>query len=396
MRREHGFSLLELTIAMGIMLGVTASVFSLMNPAQGAFAAQPEVADMQQRLRVATDTLYKDLVMAGNGAYQGSKSGSLGNYFAAVLPLRAGSVNEDPVGSFFTDRITLIYVPPTVAQTTLADHGPSLNSSEIGVNQEAGCPDVAHDPLCGFKSGMTVMMYDDSGNYDIFTITAVQANALHIQHNSDNLTYTGYDANNTKIVQASNFVYYLKTDDVTKTYQLMYYDGGLGGDVPVVDNVVGLKFDYYGEPQPPQWRPGKAVSDTTGPWTTYGPKPSAIAVAPFAAGANCIFDNDGSPTPAPALAVLGPPASALVKLTATQLTDGPWCPNATSLNRWDADLLRVRKIAVTVRVQAATSALRGPASTLFTHGGTSNGGDKWVPDQEIRFQVSPRNLNLGR
>jgi hypothetical protein len=51
---------------------------------------------------------------------------------------------------------------------------------------------------------------------------------------------------------------------------------------------------------------------------------------------------------------------------------------------------------VTLRVQAAHSALRGPAGTLFTRGGTSRGGPGFVPDQEIRFEVSPRNLNLGR
>ena len=390
MRHEHGFSLLELTIAVGLMLTVTASVFSLMNPAQGAFSAQPEVSDMQQRMRVATDTLYKDLVMAGGGAYQGSMGGSLGNYFAPVLPRRLGSTNEDGPTVFKTDTITLIYIPATIAQTTLAAHGPSLNSAEIGVNAESGCP--VGDDLCGFKSGMTVMMYDASGNYDIFTITAVQANALHIQHNSDNLTYTDYDANTTKIVQAANFVYYLNT----ATDQLMFYNGGTAADVPVVDNVVGLTFEYFGDPQPPTWRPGKAVSDTIGPWTSYGPKPSALAVAPYAAGANCVFNNDGSPVPAPALAVLGAAGTGLVKLTAAQLTDGPWCPNATSLNRWDADLLRIRKIGVTVRVQAGVASLRGPASVLFTRGGTSRGGDRWVPDQEIRFQVSPRNLNLGR
>src|SRR6185295_14523106 len=140
----------------------------------------------------------------------------------------------------------------------------------------------------------------------------------------------------------------------------------------------------------------KALIDTTGPWTSYGPKPKAIALPPFAAGENCVFINDGSPVPAPRLAALGAPGSGLVKLTAAQLTDGPWCPNATSANRWDADLLRVRKVGVTVRVQAAAAMLRGPASALFVRGGTSTGGSKWVPDQEIRFEVSPRNLNLGR
>ncbi len=383
MRRDHGFSLLELVIAMAVMLTVTASVFTLMNPAQGAFSAQPEVSDMQQRLRVGTDTLYKDLLMAGGGAYQGSMGGALTNFFAPVLPRRIGSTLEDLPTVYKTDTITVIYVPPTIAQTTLADHGPSLNSSEIGVNAEAGCP--ANDQLCGFKIGMTVMMYDASGNYDIFTITNVQGNALHLQHNSDNLTYTGYDANTTKIVQASNFVYYLNTT----SNQLMFYNGGTAADVPVVDNVVGLTFEYYGDPQPPSWvSPTKAVTDTKGPWTTYGPKPAAPGVA------NCIFD--GATPPGSVLPALGAMGSCLVKLTSAQLIDGPWCPNAASANRWDADLLRVRKIAVTLRVQAANSTLRGPAGTLFTKGGTSKGGSGYVPDQEIRFEVSPRNLNLGR
>ena len=86
----------------------------------------------------------------------------------------------------------------------------------------------------------------------------------------------------------------------------------------------------------------------------------------------------------------------MVPLTAAQLADGPWCPNGVNANRWDADLLRIRKIGVTLRVQSAVAALRGPAGVLFTNGGTSRGGSKWVPDQEIRFQVSPRNLNPGR
>ena len=83
-------------------------------------------------------------------------------------------------------------------------------------------------------------------------------------------------------------------------------------------------------------------------------------------------------------------------LTGAELTDGPWCPDAASPTRYDADLLRVRRIGVTVRVQSAAAALRGPAGALFAHPGTSQSGAKWLPDQEIHFDVSPRNLNLGR
>ena len=389
MRREHGFSLLETLIAMSLMLVVTASVFSLMNPAQGSFSAQPEVSDMQQRLRVGADALYKDLVMAGNGANQGSMSGSLVYMFAPVMPFRQGSVNDDPPGTFKTDTVTLMYVPPTFAQTSLSTQGPSLNSSEVGVNPEPGCPLNKADQLCGFEPGMTVLMYDDSGNFDVFTITNVQDQALHLQHNNDKLTYTGYNPLTTKIVQANYFEYYLKTDNANGVYQLMFYDGSGNPDVPVVDNVVGLTFDYYGDPQPP------TVKNASSPWqTTYGPAPKAIANGAWAANENCVFS--AAPVPAPKLDTLGAANSALVKLTAAQLKDGPWCPSDASANRYDADLLRIRKIAVTLRVQAAMAALRGPASALFTHGGTSNGGSKWVPDQEIRFMVSPRNLNLGR
>ena len=43
---------------------------------------EPESADMQQRLRVAADTLFKHLVMAGAGSYHGTRSGSLIHRFA--------------------------------------------------------------------------------------------------------------------------------------------------------------------------------------------------------------------------------------------------------------------------------------------------------------------------
>ena len=107
------------------------------------------------------------------------------------------------------------------------------------------------------------------------------------------------------------------------------------------------------------------------------------------------------------LATLGAPNGGLVKLNDASdpnsplLTDGPWCPGGTQTgNAFDADLLRVRKVRVTIRVQTGNAALRGAATgaadARFSNAGTSSGGYKLVPDQAIRFDVSPRNLNLGR
>jgi len=43
-------------------------------------------------------------------------------------------------------------------------------------------------------------------------------------------------------------------------------------------------------------------------------------------------------------------------------------------------------------VQIANRSYRGAAGPFFVHGGTSNGGERYVPDQEITFDVAPRNL----
>lgn len=124
------------------------------------------------------------------------------------------------------------------------------------------------------------------------------------------------------------------------------------------------------------------------PATTYGPKPVASGVA------SCTFS--AATPPAPLLPALGDGSQRLVELTEAELAGGPFCPDDGNSNRWDADLLRIRRIGVTVRVQSAAAALRGPAGALFAHPGTSQSSAKWLPDQEIHFDVSPRNLNLGR
>ena len=399
--KADGFSLVEAVIATGLMMLVTASVFGMLNPAQGAFAAEPDGADMQQRLRVGADTLTRDLVMAGAGAYLGTQAGSLSYYFAPVLPFRQGASNDDPAGTFATDRITLLSVPSTTAQTTLAvaltGNSPTPT---LTLAAETGCPRNPATGLpyleCGFTKDLSVLIFDDTGNYDMFTITSVtDASAQAVVKRPADSLNTNYPIGST-IVEASSHTYYLKTDTANHLYQLMHYDGTTNADVPVVDHLVGLTFEYFGEPDPPALR--KPITDPVGPWTSYGPKPPAPGLKPTAypAGENCTFMLDPSGAPAPRLATLGSGGPGLVPLTAAQLTDGPWCPDSTNLNRWDADLLRIRKIGVTIRVESASDALRGPASALFARAGTSRGGNRWVPDQEIRFQVTPRNLSLGR
>ncbi len=185
----------ETLIASALTMTITGAILSLVVPAEGTFQAQPEVADMEQRLRVAVDALTKDLVMSSE-----------------VLPYRTGPVNPDPAGSFFDDRITIVLTPPL---------------ETLPVSR----------------------------------------------------------------------TYYLRSADAT----LMRYDGVVT-DLPVVDHVVKLAFEHIGYPS-------------------------------------------------------------------------------------------TRRVGVTLRVEAASASLRGPAGALFTRAGTSTTAQRYVPDREVHFDVAPRNID---
>ncbi len=396
-RSDAGFSLLEVLVSTAIMLTVTGAIFTLLNPTGGMFQSQPEVVDIQQRLRIGVDTLTRDLVMAGAGAYSGSQTGSLASFFAPIQPSLQGNIAQynDPPGTYKTDAISIFYVPSTSGQTSISDPMPNV-SAELKVYGESNCPLDASGQtqnLCGFHIGDSVLIYDDTGAYDTMTITQVQDAAAHLQHNQQGDLSKAYGAN-AKVVRYQGHMYFL--DPVKR--QLVHYDG-YQTVTPVLDEVVGLAFEYYGDPQPPQMVDGNGLKSQA---VTYGPTPPAIGAQKgnWPNGENCTIMMDPSNMyQMPRLATLGAAGTGLVKLTAAQLTDGPWCPDATNANRFDADLFRIRKIRVTLRLQTGNSSLRGSlvggTNSLWTQPGTGTGA-RLVADQQVRFDVSPRNMNLAR
>lgn len=359
MRRDAGFTLTEVLISTAIMLVVTSAIFTLTNPAQGTAQAQPEVADMQQRMRMGSETLFKELVMAGAGPYQGASNGSLINFFAPILPRRTGKVSPDPTrgtASFKPDAITILYIPNTASQTTLFDPMPNV-SAELKVNKPKNCP--GSDPMCGFTEGMAIVIFDSAGNFDAFTVTEVQGAAGHLQHRGQQFSVP-YPAGS-QVTQIVSYTYYLDRN----TSQLRRYDG-IDTDVPLVDNVVDLRFEYFGDPQPPR-----------------APKPPPGM-------ANCLYDAAGNYANHP---VLAPTDGSLAILTTAMLTDGPYCGGGT--NEFDVDLLRIRKIRATMRMQVASASLRG-GRDLAGNLRTVSAAERYVPDYIVTFEVTPRNLNLSR
>lgn len=368
MNQERGYSLIEMLVSTAVMMVVVGGVFAIVNPARGTSRVQPEFADVQQRARVGADTLFKDLVMAGAGPYQGTTTGSLAKFFAPIVPYKLGRENPDPPQTFKPDALTIVYVPNTSSQTFITQDMPN-ESVEIKVDAQPNCP--IGDPLCGFTQNMSVLIFDETGAYESFEITEVQSDAMHMQHRGQRFQ-KAYGAG-TAIVQAEWSHFYWDSNQL----QLRRYDG-IATDVPILDNVVGLTFTYFGDPNPP-----------TSPAPTIGVE-------------NCIIDASGNPK-LPVLTLGAGALSAagsLVELDAeTLFTQGDLCPlgaDPDGTNVFDADLYRIRKIGVRLRVQASDPTLRLTDTRLFARPGTGRAADGFVPDYELRFEVSPRNLNLMR
>jgi hypothetical protein len=239
---------------------------------------------------------------------------------------------------------------------------------------------------------MTVLAIGPHGRFDLFSVSAVLGQALTLQHNTRDSAYV-YPAG-TALVEASSRTFLLRPDPAADQAQLVRYDGGASGDVPVVDHVAALSFSYYATPLPPVVL--KPPTSTDGPWVTYGPRPPVVSDQPtlYPPGENCAFQLDGSALPTARMPALG--GGLLVELSIAQLNDGPWCPDATDPNRFDADLLRVRRIVATVRVEASSASLRHVSGAMFSRPGTAARADRSVSDVEHRFDIAPPNLEPGQ
>jgi hypothetical protein len=184
--------------------------------------------------------------------------------------------------------------------------------------------------------------------------------------------------------------YHLKQDS-EGIWQLMQYDGH-ASDQPAVEDVIALRVEYFGDAEPPV----ASITERGDVRVTYGAVPPPLSVDDpgdsWGAGENCTIANAGGQYTA-RLQTIGPPGITL--LSPAVLVDGPWCPDASHAFRFDADLLRVRRVRVHVRLQASRP-FRGLAGSLFTNGGSA--GDPWryVPDEAVTLDIAPRNVNVAR
>lgn len=353
--RDDGFTLVEVLLASVLMLMVAAVVVAYFASQTALAQAQPDAADVQQRARAAADVLARDLATAGGWAAHGGVEGMLACCLPSVQPRRIGLRSPHPAGTARGDVLTIVRLASGAIPTRLRE---PLMGNVLALENGAECPSAR--PLCGLEEDDTAVIFDLEGRHDFVLIgppgvngtaplTPRQAGAPHV------FPAGSYAA------AAETRTYYF--DPVAR--QVRQYDGHLS-DVPVVDEVVAARFEYWGE----------------------AGIPARLRLETGVAG--CWFDADGLPRFGGAVAPAGAP---LVMLALEDLRDGPWC--GAGENRFDADLLRIRRVRAVVRVSATPDAARGTGAQ-FVRAGSATRALRLVPDFEVIVDVAPRNLNGDR
>ena len=350
--RQAGFTLVECLVACAITAVLAASLLSVVALHATIARTHPERLDAQQRARAAASALYRDVSAAGAGVDSGPRTGPLLHYLPPILPRRSGLLLADEATIARPDTITVTRVASSLSQSTLA--APVVPAApSLLLTPYATCPPPAG--LCGLGAGAVVLAYAEGGAHSWFRLSGTMAPAP-LQP-----LQAGFSGRATGdiVAEAERHTYYLDAS----TRQLRHYDG-VQTDVPVVDDVVGLRFEYFGEAVSPR-RPKPPMGE-----------------------ANCLYDAAGTLLPLHTL----PSSSPLVALPLERLSDGPWCGGAD--DRFDADLLRIRMVRVSIRVQASPPWARA-SGPQFQVPGTARTALASVADVQIVFDVVPRNMAIG-
>ncbi len=374
-----GTTLVELLVATAVTLVALGAVLAIVLPWAGGMHALGEAADLQQRVRVAAFSLHQAIAHAGAGPLVGAGAGRP-RPWPAVLPCRWAPMPAPCAPA--TDAITVLGMEDAL-QVIVADdmNGPG---SPLVVAPPPGCLPAA--AACRLAAGARAAIADGSGARDGITVTGVSADGTVVTHDPAVLSRS-YPTGAVVALDRTES-YYAIADPAQGGLVLRAVRGD--GDFPLVDGLVGLRIDYFGDPLPPRIA---GIEDGL-PVVTYGPAPPPSDVDDprdaWPAGENCTMtaSTDG---PLPRLAPLPIAEQGLARLPLSMFADGPWCPDGASTWRFDADLLRIRRVRVTLRFEARSAGARGSNPTFFNRPGTARAAGAAVPDMEVVVDVALRN-----
>jgi hypothetical protein len=353
MRKQAGFAAVEVLVGAAIGVALLASALATLSVHVRVARAHPGSVDIAERARALFDVVFADLTVAGSGFAVDASATALSCCLPAISPRRLGFRNADPPGTARADVVTIVFVPRGAVGARLA--APIAGAgAPLELATGPPCPTSSN---CGISDRDDVLVFDGTGRHDYFR-ASVTAGATTVSARQSTVG-SAYDVGS-YAARVETRTYYF--DEAAS--QLRIYDGYLA-DVPAIDNVAAFRVEYWGEDRQP------------------------IRPRPPAGTANCLYDATGALLPWPRALGGG---TGLVPLAITEFADGPWC--GAGDNRFDADLLRVRRVRVSATLQAP-DALRADGA-LFKRPGLANSALSLVRDLIVSIDVTPRSLGARR
>jgi prepilin-type N-terminal cleavage/methylation domain-containing protein len=180
MKRESGFSLVELMVAMAVMLLIVAATVRILTDAVGAVNAIGLMADTQENLRAGLNYMVRDLSEAGDGIPQTGISipagtivwpgtgGDFPNSWNAIYGISPGyqlGATTTTSGQA-TDVVTLIYADNTLQDNTFS---PAHWLNEYPINVAANCPNGSITTSGAAPSLTVTITFDGTNCINVFT-----------------------------------------------------------------------------------------------------------------------------------------------------------------------------------------------------------------------------------
>jgi prepilin-type N-terminal cleavage/methylation domain-containing protein len=376
---DRGFTLVELLVASLLTLLLMAAALTVAAAARQAFDVEPAALDTVRRLREGTEGLAGVLMAAGGGLATGDGVSSLASNVPLVRPLTSLTGAPD---SRFTALWVLRAIEGGLGRLASPQPGPGGSLTL----DRASSPCALTTAVCGFDIGDVAVVFDERGHFDVLEVAAVSELLSRITPAAP-LSYA-YDTGAWVLaVRVDRFGLVRQVDGSQTLTRLSW----AGAREPMVDGVVDLEVRAWGKGPPPEMRdadvgPGLAQYGLHPP-EPLQPDPDNV----FVDGTHCMVMRTGG-APSSRLASYEAGAEGLVSFGPTELSDGPWCPAEGWPGAFDADLFRLSRIDLRLRVEVQSAEFRGPAGSLFTRGGTAGrNAPRWVLDRTLETSVS-----LGR
>jgi hypothetical protein len=347
---EDGFAFAELLVGAVLTLVVFGAAAGFVSTHLVIARTQADAADLQQRARATADVLSTELSTAGAWADHGGQARGLVCCVPVVHPRRLGTRSADPPGTARADTVTLVRALPHAVPGRLRDPLGGVLTVEL----TGGC--VSTRPVCGLREDDGLLVFDEVGRHDFLLLGAPAVDLAPVTPRQSGAPHAF--AAGANVIGVQTFTYYFDA----AARQLRHYDGHLS-DVPIIDDVVAMMFEYSGSAGVPPKARAEAGTET------------------------CWFDAAGLPRFGRSETPVGTPD---VRLDLAEFRDGPWC--GAGDNRFDADLLRIRHVRVIVRLAAGAEMARGTGAR-FLRTGRATSAHRLVPDVEVIVDVAPRTLN---